>query len=176
MNDNQQYDYHYGLFLDLMTLYATNKSSTEIPQIMAEMVELVVENIYDMRFMTILKRAGDVLRFVKFEEIIQYVEISLDMTALREIKKCFLHSHRKPPKQPYYFLCGNGTCRWCGKPTKTNRHSWHGDCLETFKTIYWPQHTRIAVWQRDRGKCVRCNHIDDHPNGLWDVDHRRRLI
>jgi 5-methylcytosine-specific restriction endonuclease McrA len=89
--------------------------------------------------------------------------------------------HRKPPK-PAAYEAKPGTCRYCGNPLLDEqgrirkRASWHKDCLEEFKIIYWPAETRKAVWKRDRGQCANCPTICDGFEIPWEMDHRKPLI
>lgn len=52
------------------------------------------------------------------------------------------------------------------------RARWHPDCLDEYKIIYWPQETRKAVFERDRGICGVCGAAD----GYWEMDHHRPLF
>ncbi len=91
-----------------------------------------------------------------------------------------MSEYRKPPKPQYYDDAPKGDCRYCGKPIYKKdgrinlRASWHKDCVEEYKIIYWPKETRKAVWNRDRGTCADCG-VKCGKKG-WDMDHRKPLI
>ncbi len=97
-------------------------------------------------------------------------------------RRKYVMLHRKPPKPPFYVTAPKGTCRYCGdtlldKNGKVRtRASWHEDCLEEYKTIYWPGHTRDVIWIRDRGQCAKCPTKFNSKRGEWEVDHIRPLI
>ncbi len=88
--------------------------------------------------------------------------------------------YRKPPKPEHYDTLEKGVCRYCGKDIlkasgQVNfRASWHKDCVEEYKTIYWISETRKAVWSRDKGKCAGCG-IKCGKKG-WEMDHIKPLI
>lgn len=90
--------------------------------------------------------------------------------------------HRKPPKPATYNTAKLGSCRYCGGVTLDKngnvrkRANWHEDCLEEYKTIHWPQHTREVVWKRDKGQCAKCPTKLKSVRDSWDVDHRVPLI
>jgi 5-methylcytosine-specific restriction endonuclease McrA len=90
--------------------------------------------------------------------------------------------HRKPPKPIFYDNFSPGQCRYCGeaildaKGKLRIRANWHAGCLEAYKTIYWPAHTRKAVWKRDHGQCAHCPTKADSIRGNWHVDHIKPLI
>jgi 5-methylcytosine-specific restriction endonuclease McrA len=93
--------------------------------------------------------------------------------------------HRLPPKPIYYDNACPGQCRFCGDmivfpngKIKT-RANWHPHCLEVYKTIYWPTHTRKVVWKRDQGQCAGCHMRFLSIRGAgseWHVDHIRPLF
>lgn len=56
------------------------------------------------------------------------------------------------------------------------RANWHPSCLEVYKTIYWPTHTRKVVWRRDQGQCAKCGVESPRKGGGWHVDHVQPLI
>ena len=90
--------------------------------------------------------------------------------------------HRKPPKPAAYSTAKPGNCRYCGKPIldkegkPRKRASWHEDCVEEYKAIYWPGHTRRIVWHRDRVQCAKCPTKAKTKGGDWHVDHITPLI
>lgn len=88
--------------------------------------------------------------------------------------------HRKPPKPEHYDTLEKGICRFCGGDIlkasgQINfRASWHKECVEEYKIIYWPKETRKAVWDRDRGHCAGCGVICGKKG--WEMDHIIPLI
>jgi hypothetical protein len=90
--------------------------------------------------------------------------------------------HRKPPKPSHYNTAQPGFCRYCGngifRPDGKLkvRANWHPSCLEEYKIIFWPGHTRKAVWKRDRGKCAGCNKTCNRYEEPWQADHIRPLF
>lgn len=72
---------------------------------------------------------------------------------------------RKDPQNPGHYLC-----RFCGKPTiDTRRYFYCGDACYNLcqKAVSWLQVRRL-VWERDKGKCVRCG----NPVKLYDGWHK----
>lgn len=69
-----------------------------------------------------------------------------------------MSKHRKCPKP---LRADKGTCRWCRQPCPPRR-TWHlggkgeRDCLREYKLTSDPGFTRQAVFERDKGICVRC--------------------
>ena len=54
-----------------------------------------------------------------------------------------------------------GSCRWCGeavlRPDGTpGRATWHPACVDEYRIQSWPEATRTAAWQQDRGVCQGC--------------------
>lgn len=91
--------------------------------------------------------------------------------------------HRKPPKGKFYYNHNPGVCRQCGELVlndagKVNKRAkWHKDCLVEYKLVHWPDVTRRAVYERDKGKCAQCGHqcarkYDD----VWHLDHIKPLV
>lgn len=90
--------------------------------------------------------------------------------------------HRLPPKPIHYDNARPGQCRFCGDMIVTpagkikTRANWHPYCLEIYKTIYWPAHTRKVVWKRDQGRCAKCDAVSPRKGGGWHMDHVQPLI
>lgn len=91
--------------------------------------------------------------------------------------------HRRPPLPPTYDTSPEGVCRWCGEAigeTKTGRPSkarWHSHCVNEYKLLFWPPHTRRAVWRRDKGVCYECGHqCAKKGEDGWHMDHILPLI
>lgn len=54
-----------------------------------------------------------------------------------------------------------GVCRWCDKAVLSPKGepttgTWHSECVDAYKLLFWPAVTREAVFERDRGICALC--------------------
>lgn len=86
--------------------------------------------------------------------------------------------HRKLPLPPHFDNPTPGTCRWCNQligPTpkgKPSRATWHKECVNEYRFLYWPSVQRRVVARRDNYKCASCG---VNCRGAWDLDHIKPL-
>lgn len=90
-----------------------------------------------------------------------------------------MSSHRLPSKPPWFDDPGKGNCRWCGKPvTEKGRRTWHSECIQEYRFLFWPQVTKTIMWERSMGVCADCGSLMSHRCRLgepYDQDGFPRL-
>lgn len=88
---------------------------------------------------------------------------------------------QRKPKTPYWEK-GPGFCRWCGETirnhagTINNKKKWHEQCLHEYFLRSRPMYARRFIWERDQGKCAKCDTEVKRRYGDWDLDHIVPLI
>lgn len=69
-------------------------------------------------------------------------------------------------------MCGDPILKKDGVTINT-RASWHPICVTEYRLIHFPNDTRRAVWQRDKGRCYLCGTRVGRRE--WELEHIRPL-
>lgn len=69
----------------------------------------------------------------------------------------FRVNHRRPPEPPWFRDTPKGNCRWCNEPIENRRRNqtWHPECAEQYKQIFWPEHIKRQALRRN-SHCAVC--------------------